>query len=299
MKLKTITPEQISIQSIRKSFLSVSSSTSHLYFNFLNNNIHLLNSDKSNMVFLKDNISRSTFPRSLITVNSSQDNKSEFSINSRPLLLCKKHSFYGSNVQAHSKLVSLIRKPIPFIELKGLLLSPFPNGYSLICNIKIEYKKCLNVISPKIILSLNNNERVILIAKKRLCFSGIVYSLYLAERLDQCIGVLESNVQRNKYKLYKLSVDNLNNKIKKNFICGIQFNRSLFGLNNNPMVIEVTFSNCNSGFPIKNNNKMNYTPVSKPISKCSSNKSLLSVNKECNTSISISNKKPKWFPGIF
>lgn len=275
MSIQANKPKVISIIT-KKPFLSVSNNYS--YLNYSQNSLQVIN-DKSNILLIKDN--KSSSRNHLITAYSGKLKSS----NRMSTPLSQKHPFCEDNIETYNKIVSLIKTSLPYFEHKMFIISPLPHYYSLICNIHIEYNSCLELMYPKIILSLNNNERVILIAKKQFSLSGVVFNLYLDNEGNHCIGILESNFKRSNFKLFTVSINKLNSKMKKKLICSIAFNKALLDFNNNPMEIEVTFPNrINKYFiPYWSSTKENSQPAR---------------NKASDAFLIIRNKKPKWLLGI-
>ena len=121
-----------------------------------------------------------------------------------------------NRMSMYKNIVSSIRPIIPDLELHRFVMTPLLKSNMLVCNLKIDNSH--SMFNPVIYLTVNNNDRAILIAEKKFHFCQSVFKIYLDNQNKKkfYLGQINSNFFQNEFHFFD-STTNKTFKIKKNF----------------------------------------------------------------------------------
>lgn len=121
-----------------------------------------------------------------------------------------------NRMSMYKSIVSSIRPIITDLELHRFVMTPLLKSNMLVCNLKIDNSN--SMFNPVIYLTVNNNDRAILIAEKKFHFCQSVFKIYLDNQNKKrfYLGQINSNFFQNEFHFFD-STTNKTFKIKKNF----------------------------------------------------------------------------------
>lgn len=180
-------------------------------------------------------------------------------------------SGYISHQQLIEKITSNIKNKIDYSLMYDFVITSLPQNIPLVCNIAIRYSNIYEQFYPQFIMTLNSNERQILMARKELRLTSIVYKIYFGLNEKCCIGKVESDFFGNEFKIYEKILEkqyrncnrynkNQNNQ-KKKLIGIIKYNCPILNLKREPRTMSVFLPKTIKAFPNRYN-KLNKTSIS-------------------------------------
>lgn len=189
--------------------------------NSLNVSSHRDKSFKSSKLCLLDEYNNSNpqlkikaQPSSIKLIQINQITNNKFHTSKNLNFFSNNFEIRNKNLTAYNEITSTNKLKISDLELHRFIMTPLNQNNMLVCNLKIDNSK--SFFNPIISLSVDNNNRNILIAEKKFHFCQSVFKIFFINSHNKKVylGQINSNFLQNEFHFFDSST-NKTFKIKK------------------------------------------------------------------------------------